>query len=219
MSKNWYQTRDLARNGNSLARLGASSHQPEAHIRNQFWTEFGEAPPPLILILQEFKIMTVFANRGGDVEAQSGKSEVQRKIGILLEVIREREKQKAMAKLDRQLVHSTNALWSLHVKEATSDDGSRIQSLKDDIDGVLMFVSNAGFSRLVYSPLPSLPVSSTNSKVFNPSSSDIRVNVYWFMSLVFCLSASLLATLVQQWVRDYIHPLKSGDYASIYMKV
>jgi hypothetical protein len=52
---------------------------------------------------------------------------------------------------------------------------------------------------------------------FRPSSSDVRVNAYWFMSLVFSLSAALLATLVQQWVRDYMHvfqryshPLKSA---------
>ncbi|KAH9038192.1 hypothetical protein EDB85DRAFT_526303 [Lactarius pseudohatsudake] len=51
---------------------------------------------------------------------------------------------------------------------------------------------------------------------FAPSSSDVRVNAYWFMSLVFSLSAALLATLVQQWVRNYMHvfqqyshPLKS----------
>ena len=52
---------------------------------------------------------------------------------------------------------------------------------------------------------------------FTPSSSDIRVNAYWFMSLIFSLTAALLATLVQQWVRDYMHvfqryshPLKSA---------
>ncbi len=52
---------------------------------------------------------------------------------------------------------------------------------------------------------------------FTPNSSDVRVNAFWFMSLVFSLSAALLATLVQQWVRDYMHvfqrysnPLKSA---------
>jgi hypothetical protein len=52
---------------------------------------------------------------------------------------------------------------------------------------------------------------------FNPSASDIRVNVFWFMALAFSLSAALLAILVQQWVRDYMHvfqrysdPLKSA---------
>jgi hypothetical protein len=52
---------------------------------------------------------------------------------------------------------------------------------------------------------------------FNPSASDVRVNVFWFMSLVFSLLAALFAILVQQWVRDYMHvfqrygdPLKSS---------
>ena len=35
---------------------------------------------------------------------------------------------------------SANALWSLHEKEAKSHDDARIQSLKDDMDGVLIFV-------------------------------------------------------------------------------
>src|SRR5712672_1029626 len=53
--------------------------------------------------------------------------------------------------------------------------------------------------------------------VFNPSASDIRVNVFWFMALTFGLLAALLAILVQQWVRKYMHvfqrygdPLKSS---------
>src|SRR6266850_1344622 len=52
---------------------------------------------------------------------------------------------------------------------------------------------------------------------FKLSASDIIVNAFWFMALVFSLSAALLATLVQQWVRDYMHvfqrysdPLKSA---------
>jgi hypothetical protein len=52
---------------------------------------------------------------------------------------------------------------------------------------------------------------------FSPNPSDVRINVFWFMSLIFSLFAALLATLVQQWVRDYMHvfqrysnPLKSA---------
>jgi hypothetical protein len=33
-----------------------------------------------------------------------------------------------------------NALWTLYGKEAKSHDESRIQTLKDDMDGVLIFV-------------------------------------------------------------------------------
>ncbi|KAF8272631.1 hypothetical protein EI94DRAFT_1853840 [Lactarius quietus] len=55
------------------------------------------------------------------------------------------------------------------------------------------------------SPLPatiSLPPPLAD---FRPASSDVRVNVFWFMSLVFSLTAALAATIVQQWVRDYMH--------------
>ena len=52
---------------------------------------------------------------------------------------------------------------------------------------------------------------------FTPLGSDIRVNVFWFMALAFSLLAALLAILVQQWVRSYMHvfqrygdPLKSS---------
>jgi Family of unknown function (DUF6535) len=52
---------------------------------------------------------------------------------------------------------------------------------------------------------------------FSPLASDIRVNVFWFMALSFSLLAALLAILVQQWVRKYMHvfqrygdPLKSS---------
>ena len=60
------------------------------------------------------------------------------------------------------------------------------------------------------SPPPPFPA-------FNPSSSNVRVNAFWFMALAFSLSAALLAILVQQWVRDHMHvfqrysdPLKSA---------
>src|SRR5713226_9128585 len=41
--------------------------------------------------------------------------------------------------------------------------------------------------------------------VFSPSTSDVRVNAFWFMALAFSLVAALLAILVQKWVRDYMH--------------
>ncbi|KAI9447823.1 hypothetical protein H4582DRAFT_28281 [Lactarius indigo] len=59
------------------------------------------------------------------------------------------------------------------------------------------------------------PYNSTTDFKLQPS--DVRVNAFWFMSLVFSISAALLATLVQQWVQDYMHvfqrysnPLKSA---------
>ncbi|KAI9457258.1 hypothetical protein BJY52DRAFT_1120508, partial [Lactarius psammicola] len=150
---------------------------------------------------------------------------------------------------------SANALWSLHMKEAKSHDKARIQSLKDDMDGVLIFAGLysaalvsfitdkvhdlqvdpaqqmvyyqqqnvallAQISQQVSSIAPQVSIPSTPPLPypdFTPKSSDVRVNAFWFMSLVFSLSAALLATLVQQWVRDYMdvfqrysNPLKSS---------
>jgi hypothetical protein len=78
----------------------------------------------------------------------------------------------------------------------------------------------AQISKQVSSIAPQVPIPTTPPPpypAFSPNSSDVRVNVFWFMSLVFSLSAALLATLVQKWVRDYMHvfqrysnPLKSA---------
>ncbi|KAH9169771.1 hypothetical protein EDB89DRAFT_1888540 [Lactarius sanguifluus] len=155
---------------------------------------------------------------------------------------------------------SANALWSLHKKEAKRHDEAQIQSLKDDMDGVLIFaglfsaalvsfitdkihdlrvdpaqqmvyyqqqnvaqlaqisnqISSIALAIAPQAPvIPSIPTPSYPP--FIPTSSDVRVNTFWFMSLVFSLSAALLAMLVQQWVRDYMNvyqrysnPLKSA---------
>ena len=168
---------------------------------------------------------------------------------------------------------NANAMWSLHLGEAKSHDEARINSLKDDMDGVLIFVrvvfpppfSYSGLCTVVQAglfsaaltsflidsasslqvdpaqqmvfyqqqnvallaqiseqissiaPQVSIPSAPLPSYDFSPSASSIRVNSFWFMSLIFSLSAALLATLVQQWVRDYMHvfqrysnPLKSA---------
>ncbi|KAH9170795.1 hypothetical protein EDB89DRAFT_2230425 [Lactarius sanguifluus] len=115
---------------------------------------------------------------------------------------------------------NANTLWSLQLKEAMSHDKARIQSLRDDMDGVLIFASvfSAALTSFLVDKIHDLqpdpaqqmfPLSHHRSPSIPPPSyvfdlypSDVRVNVFWFISLVF---ATLLATLVQQWVRDYMH--------------
>jgi Family of unknown function (DUF6535) len=43
---------------------------------------------------------------------------------------------------------SANALWTLYGKEAKSHDEARIETLKDDMDGVLIFVRLCPIARL-----------------------------------------------------------------------
>ena len=45
---------------------------------------------------------------------------------------------------------STNALWNLYGKEAKSHDEARIQPLKEDMDGVLIFVRLCAYNRLCH---------------------------------------------------------------------
>ena len=75
-------------------------------------------------------------------------------------------------------------------------------------------------SHQISSIAPQVSISSTPPPPFpsfKPLASDLRVNAFWFMALIFSLSTALLATLVQQWVREYMHvfqrysdPLKSA---------
>jgi hypothetical protein len=50
-------------------------------------------------------------------------------------------------------------------------------------------------------PLISIPAQT--SQPFKPTASAVRVNVYWFLSLILSLTCALSATLMQQWARRY----------------
>jgi hypothetical protein len=54
------------------------------------------------------------------------------------------------------------------------------------------------------SSLPSIPPSSPNLLSFQPTSSTLRVNAYWFLSLALSMTCALIATLVQQWGRRFL---------------
>ena len=63
-------------------------------------------------------------------------------------------------------------------------------------------------SKQILSIAPQVSIPSTPPPPFpsfKPLESDIRVNVFWFMALIFSLAAALLAILMQQWVRNYMH--------------
>ncbi|TDL29081.1 hypothetical protein BD410DRAFT_680454, partial [Rickenella mellea] len=39
---------------------------------------------------------------------------------------------------------------------------------------------------------------------FQPDSTDIAINIFWFLSLAFSLACALAAALVRQWARKYL---------------
>jgi Family of unknown function (DUF6535) len=60
-------------------------------------------------------------------------------------------------------------------------------------------------------PQVAIPPAPQPYPLFNPLTYVIRVNVFWFMALTFSLLAALLAILVQQWVRNYMHVFQRYD--------
>ncbi|KAH9002381.1 hypothetical protein EDB86DRAFT_3074161 [Lactarius hatsudake] len=51
--------------------------------------------------------------------------------------------------------------------------------------------------------IPLASVAAQSDQPFKPTASAIRVNVFWFLSLVLSLNCALSATLMQQWARRY----------------
>ncbi|KAF8502812.1 hypothetical protein F5888DRAFT_1119222 [Russula emetica] len=128
---------------------------------------------------------------------------------------------------------SANEFWKLYRDEAKSHDDARIDTLKEGMDSALIFAGlfSAALTAFVVdskqnltprqhstilsqisvqlsSIAPQVTIPSTPPPPFPPFSpliSDVRVNVFWFMALAFSLLAALLAILVQQWVRNYMH--------------
>ncbi|KAG6908754.1 hypothetical protein DXG01_003364 [Tephrocybe rancida] len=47
-----------------------------------------------------------------------------------------------------------------------------------------------------------------STRPFSPSHSAVAVNILWFLSLACSLAAALCATLIQQWVRDYLQRIQ-----------
>ncbi|KAI9428818.1 hypothetical protein H4582DRAFT_1890362, partial [Lactarius indigo] len=79
-------------------------------------------------------------------------------------------------------------------KKLSPDPGDTTNALLTQLSVQLFNISHG-------IPLPS--VAAPSSQSFTPKGSAIRVNVFWFLSLVLSLNCALSATLMQQWTRRY----------------
>jgi hypothetical protein len=71
----------------------------------------------------------------------------------------------------------------------------------DTTNALLAQISQQLFNISNGTPLINIPAQSTQP--FKPTASAVRVNVYWFLSLILSLTCALSATLMQQWARRY----------------
>ncbi|KAI0266244.1 hypothetical protein BC834DRAFT_824013, partial [Gloeopeniophorella convolvens] len=121
---------------------------------------------------------------------------------------------------------SSGKMWMLYISEAEKHDKEISESLKGDMEGILVFTGlfSAALATFLVESYQQLSPDSGDQTVailaqisqqlngttfappsssFKPASSAVRVNAVWFLSLMLSLACALSATLMQQWSRRY----------------
>ncbi|KAJ7646118.1 hypothetical protein DFH06DRAFT_1211127 [Mycena polygramma] len=125
-------------------------------------------------------------------------------------------------------------LWAVYISEAEKYDKSLVESWKSDMEGMLIFAGlfSASLTAFLVESYKTLSPDSGDQTVqllaqisqqlasgsngtafpisgplpaFTPSSTSIICNALWFISLGLSLTCALIATLLEQWARDFIH--------------
>ncbi|KAJ7164285.1 hypothetical protein C8R46DRAFT_998056, partial [Mycena filopes] len=124
-------------------------------------------------------------------------------------------------------------LWGVYVSEAEKYDRALVESWRSDMDGMLIFTGlfSASLTAFIVESYKTLLPDSGDSTVvlltqislqlaasangttfvipapipFTPPTAYVVCNALWFISLGFSLTCALIATLLEQWARDYLH--------------
>ncbi|KAJ7142031.1 hypothetical protein C8R43DRAFT_1071290, partial [Mycena crocata] len=124
-------------------------------------------------------------------------------------------------------------LWSVYISEAEKYDQALVESWKSDMEGMLIFAGlfsgiltafliesyktltpDAGDGTLLLLAQISQQLSGIANgsaieiipaEPFVPSRTSLVCNALWFVSLGLSLSCALIATLVEQWAREFQH--------------
>ncbi|KAJ7892648.1 hypothetical protein B0H13DRAFT_2038131 [Mycena leptocephala] len=129
--------------------------------------------------------------------------------------------------------YGAEALWAVYTSEAEKYDKSLVESWKSNMEGMLIFAGLFSASltafliesyrtlspdsgdqtvKLLAQILQQLASSSNDSTLpispplpFTPSATSLICNALWFISLGLSLACALIATLVEQWARNFLH--------------
>ncbi|KAF8190574.1 hypothetical protein K438DRAFT_2018507, partial [Mycena galopus ATCC 62051] len=125
-------------------------------------------------------------------------------------------------------------LWTVYVSEAEKYDKSLVESWKSDMEGLLIFAGlfSASLTAFIIESYKTLTpdtgdatvqiltqisqqlAASTSGTIaahlapsshFTPPVASLVCNILWFISLGLSLTCALIATLLQQWARDFLH--------------
>ncbi|KAJ7062263.1 hypothetical protein C8F01DRAFT_922409, partial [Mycena amicta] len=123
--------------------------------------------------------------------------------------------------------------WSVYVSEAEKYDKSLVESWKSDMEGMLIFAGlfSASLTAFIIESYKTLTPDTGDATVrlltqlsiqmaasangttfeipsqpiFSPSPASLVCNTLWFISLGLSLTCALVATLLEQWARDFLH--------------
>ncbi|KAF8143518.1 hypothetical protein K438DRAFT_2029577 [Mycena galopus ATCC 62051] len=124
-------------------------------------------------------------------------------------------------------------MWAVYVAEAEKYDRALVESWKSDMEGMLIFAGLFSASvvafliesyktltpdsgditiRLLTQISNQLAAAANGSTFtmpspppFTPQTSLLACNILWFISLGLSLTCALVATLVEQWAREFMH--------------
>ncbi|KAJ7834608.1 hypothetical protein B0H13DRAFT_2453988, partial [Mycena leptocephala] len=129
---------------------------------------------------------------------------------------------------------AASKLWSVYISEADKYDKVLVESWKSDMAGMLIFAGlfSASLTAFIIESYKTLAPNSGDSTVqllaqisqqlaaaangstvpaaapsshFSPPATSLICNGLWFISLGLSLTCALIATLVEQWARDFLH--------------
>ncbi|KAJ7608917.1 hypothetical protein DFH06DRAFT_1485948 [Mycena polygramma] len=124
-------------------------------------------------------------------------------------------------------------MWAVYVSEAEKYDRSLVESWKSDMEGMLIFAGlfSASLTAFLIESYKTLTpdsgdamaialtqislqlAASANGTIyhvppptpFTPPATSLICNILWFISLGLSLTCALIATLLEQWARDFLH--------------
>ncbi|TDL16032.1 hypothetical protein BD410DRAFT_650783 [Rickenella mellea] len=130
---------------------------------------------------------------------------------------------------DSTLEEPGSKIWGPYLELADKYDKDLVHNWRDDMDSLLIFAAlfSASVTAFVIESYKTLVQDSGDVTVdvllqisrqlanvteapitmrppFQPASTDIAINIFWFLSLAFSLACALAAVLVRQWARQYL---------------
>ncbi|ESK86040.1 hypothetical protein Moror_9418 [Moniliophthora roreri MCA 2997] len=130
--------------------------------------------------------------------------------------------------VDKEKKPTRTESWEKMLKEVSRHDEDMVKGWRDDIDTLLVFAGlfsavvtafviesyqwldedPADITVTLLMQLVSVQVNGSQSASFvptqfKPDASSIRINVFWFLSLILSLTSALFGLLCKQWVREH----------------